>query len=199
MIKFIFDLDGTITSEETLPLIAKYFHISKDIKKLTNQTIKGNIPFIESFIKRVNILGKLPINKIQTLLEKTKLHPEIIKFISEHSENCVIATGNLDCWVNKLLKKIPCKCYTSKAKIKNNKVVKIIKILKKEKIVDFYKKQGNKVVFIGEGNNDIEAMREADIAIASGLTHYPAPSVLTITNYLIFSEKALCRQLNQLL
>lgn len=199
MIRFIFDLDGTITSQETLPLIAKYFHISKDIKKLTDQTVKGNIPFIESFIKRVNILGKLPINEIRTLLEKTKLHPEIIKFISEHRQNCIIATGNLDCWVDKLLKKIPCKHYTSKAIIKNNKVIKIAKIIKKGKIVDFYKKQGDKIVFIGEGNNDIEAMRKADISIASGLTHYPAPSVLTVANYLIFSEKALCRQLNQLL
>ena len=59
--------------------------------------------------------------------------------------------------------------------------------------------EGEKVIFIGDGNNDVEAMRLADIAIASGLTHMPAKSVLSVANYLVFSEEALCRQLNQLL
>ena len=55
------------------------------------------------------------------------------------------------------------------------------------------------MVVIGEGNNDLEAMRTADISIASGLTHQPANSVLGIADYVIYEEEALCRQLNQLL
>jgi magnesium-transporting ATPase (P-type) len=55
------------------------------------------------------------------------------------------------------------------------------------------------VVYIGDGNNDMEAMRIADVSIASGLTHYPASSVLSISNYAVFSEESLCRQLYQLL
>ena len=50
-----------------------------------------------------------------------------------------------------------------------------------------------------EGNNDLEAMRQANISIACGLTHSPANSVLGITDYVIYEEGALCRQLNQLL
>ena len=38
-IKFIFDLDGTLTKEESLPRIAKYFHIEQDIEALTEATI----------------------------------------------------------------------------------------------------------------------------------------------------------------
>ena len=62
-----------------------------------------------------------------------------------------------------------------------------------------FKKNGDKVVFIGDGNDDAEAMREADVSIASGVTHYPSKSVLSVADYLVFSEEALCRQLNQLL
>ncbi|MBO5441078.1 MAG: phosphoserine phosphatase, partial [Alphaproteobacteria bacterium] len=62
-----------------------------------------------------------------------------------------------------------------------------------------YQNQGEQVVFIGVGDNDVEAMRLADISIASGLTHHPAPSVLSIANYLTLNEEGLCRQLNQLL
>ena len=58
---------------------------------------------------------------------------------------------------------------------------------------------GQKVIFIGDGNNDVEAMRLADISIASGITHKPSPGVLSVADYAIFSEEALCRLLYQLL
>lgn len=198
MTKFIFDLDGTITSEETLPIISKHFGIEQKIDELTKETIQGNIPFIESFIKRVHILGELPVDEISNLLENVSLYPKVYEFIQEHKNDCVIATGNLNCWVNKLVDKIGCASFTSDAEIKNNKISKLTKILKKENVVEMFKNTGEKTIFIGDGNNDMEAMRLADISISSGLTHYPAKSVITITDYLVFSEEALCRQLNQL-
>ena len=67
MTKFIFDLDGTITKEETLPVIAKYFSIEEEVEELTKQTVMGHVPFVESFIQRVSILGKLPIDEIDAL------------------------------------------------------------------------------------------------------------------------------------
>jgi hypothetical protein len=51
---------------------------------------------------------------------------------------------------------------------------------------------------IGDGNNDMEAMREADISIACGLIHYPARSILSIADYLIFEENSLYKLLNQI-
>lgn len=199
MTKFIFDLDGTVTSEETLPLISSHFGIEEEIKELTKETIAGNIPFIESFIRRVFILGKLPITDVCDLLESVPLYDGITKFIKEHTNNCIIATGNLECWTKKLLDKIGCKYYCSDCSTFDNNVSKLTYILRKENIVKLYKDKGEKVVFIGDGNNDVEAMKIADVSIASGLTHYPARSVLAITNYLIFDEDALCRQLTLLL
>lgn len=199
MTKFIFDLDGTVTKQETLPLISKHFNIQDEIDNLTMETVKGNVPFIESFIRRVYILGKLPVNEVSNLLEGVELYPKVVKFISEHKDNCVIATGNLDCWINKLAQKVGCCFYCSDGIIENNKVKKLTKILKKENLVMRYQSEVEKVVFIGDGNNDVEAMRIADVSIASGLTHTPANSVLSIANYLVLNEEALCRQLNQLL
>lgn len=199
MTKFIFDLDGTVTKQETLPLISKHFKIQEEIDNLTMETIKGNIPFIESFIRRVYILGKLPINEVADLLEKVELYKGILKFIQEHKEDCIVATGNLECWIEKLSKKVGCCCYCSDGEVENNQVKKLTRILKKENLVERYQSEGEKVVFIGDGNNDVEAMRLADVSIASGLTHMPANSVLSIVDYLVFNEEALCRQLNQLL
>lgn len=199
MTKFIFDLDGTVTKQETLPIISKYFGIEAEIDKLTEETVKGNIPFIESFIRRVYILGQLPINEVSDLLETVDIYRKVGSFILQHNENYIIATGNLECWVDKLAKKVGCCCYCSDGIIEDNKVVKLTRILRKENLVERFKSEGEKVVFIGDGNNDVEAMRLADISIASGLTHMPAKGVLSIADYLVFSEEALCRQLNQLL
>ena len=199
MTKFIFDLDGTVTKKETLPLISKHFKIEDEIDRLTIETVKGNVPFIESFIQRIYILGKLPVNEIADLLESVELYPKIVEFIADHKTDCVIATGNLNCWVTKLAEKVGCCFYCSDGIVENNKVKKLTRILKKENLVSRYQSEGEKVVFIGDGNNDVEAMRQSDVSIASGLTHTPANSVLSITDFLVLNEEALCRQLNQLL
>ena len=199
MTKFIFDLDGTVTSRETLPLISSHFGIEEEIKELTKETIAGNIPFIESFIRRVFILGKLSITDVSDLLENVPLYEKLVKFIKQNINDCIIATGNLECWTKKLLNKIGCQYYCSDCSIVDNKVNKLTYILRKENIVEMYKDRGEKVIFIGDGNNDVEAMKIADVSIASGLTHYPARSVLATTDYLIFDEDALCRQLTLLL
>ena len=88
MTKFIFDLDGTITKEETLPVIAKHFSMEEEIEKLTRQTVMGHVPFVESFIRRVFLLGKLPIDEIDALLEGVELHEPIVKFIRKNRAHC---------------------------------------------------------------------------------------------------------------
>ena len=197
--KILFDLDGTITAQETLPVIAQHFRVEDKITELTQQTVQGNVPFIESFIRRVNILGNLPVSEISDLLVKVPLYPKLYAFIQQHKDDCIVVTGNLSCWCKGLEEKLQCKTYCSEAEVVDNRVVKLKTILRKEQIVDLYKAQGEQVVFVGDGNNDLEAMRHADISIATGLTHNPARSLYAICDYIIFNEQALCRQLNQLL
>ena len=196
--KFLFDLDGTVTAKETLPAIAAHFNCLEDIADLTKQTVAGNVPFVESFIRRVNILGKYPVSEIFELLGKIPLYREIKRFIDGHSSDCIIVTGNLTCWCEELFNKVGCQCYGSEAEVEGDRVVKLRSILRKEEIVDRYRALGETVVFIGDGNNDLEAMRHADISIAAGLTHHSAQSLLSICDYVVFNEKALCRQLRQL-
>ncbi len=196
--KFLFDLDGTVTSEETLPIIANHFNCVEQISELTARTVQGNVPFIESFIRRVNILGHYSVSETSQLLSNVPLYPAIAKFIEEHKEDCVIVTGNLTCWCEGLFKNIGCQCYGSEAICEDDKVVKLKTILRKEQIVDQYKALGETVVFIGDGNNDLEAMRHANVSIATGLTHNPAQSLMSICDYVIFNEQALVRQMCQL-
>jgi HAD superfamily phosphoserine phosphatase-like hydrolase len=194
---FIFDLDGTITKSETLPLIANNFNI--DITEITNSSIKGEIPYIENFIKRINLLKDIEIKKISNILKKVELNEVIVDFIKNNRENCVIATTNIKEWIEEIIKDLNVKLFSSKAIIKNGKIEKLEYILKKEDIVNFYKKEGKNVVFIGDGINDLEAMREADISIACGCLHNPANFLLSIADYAVFDENRLIYFLNQIL
>lgn len=73
--KFLFDLDGTVTSKETLPIIAEHFGVQDQIAELTHHIVQGNVPFVESFIRRVNILGRFLYQKSQIfLLEYHYIH-----------------------------------------------------------------------------------------------------------------------------
>lgn len=196
--KFIFDLDGTLTQCETLPLIASHFGIEEKILNLTSETIKGNIPFVESFIRRTNILGECSASEISALLGKIDLFEGVVRFIQANSEDCVIATGNLQQWIQKLADRVGCQYESSQGIFENDKLVKLTKILSKRSIVEAYQREGFKVVFVGDGNNDAEAMRVADIAIASGLVHTPARSVVEVSDYAIYDERALLRLLEQI-
>lgn len=199
MLKFVFDLDGTLTKKETLPLIASHFGQLDKIKELTRQAVSGDVPFIESFISRVTILRDFPVSEINALLATIPIYEKLADFIKAHPDNCHIATGNLYCWVEGLLKRFQCHSFCSDAIVNNNKVLKISSIINKKKTVLSLKEQGHKVVFIGDSNNDMEAMRKADISIIAGMTTSPPPSSLqTIGDYLILEENTLCHFLEQL-
>ncbi|MBR3459132.1 MAG: HAD family phosphatase [Selenomonadaceae bacterium] len=198
MTKFLFDLDGTITKQETLPLIAKAFGVEA-IEGLTKETIAGNVPFVESFIRRVHLLKDLPVDEVSCLLGTVEIYPLLATFIRAHKEACGIVTGNLSCWIGLLVQKLGCACYASEAVVENQRIQKLSAILRKENVVQQLKEEGHRVIFIGDGNNDVEAMRIADRSIAAALTHSPAAGVLSVADYLVLNEVALCRQLHQLL
>ncbi|WP_082564916.1 HAD-IB family phosphatase [Acidovorax sp. Root568] len=196
--KFIFDLDGTLTLRETLPEIARAFHMEDKINALTAQAIRGEIPFMEGFIRRVNLLAHLSVADVAAVLERVEVNQPLVEFIAKNAADCVVATGNFEGWIEGLCKKIPCETVASKGEVDIRGCVRLTQILKKEDLVKAYQARGEKVVFIGDGNNDAEAMRLADVSIACGIVHKPAPSVMQVADYAVFDTAALLRLLEQI-
>jgi len=195
---FIFDLDGTVTSAETLPYVGQKFSLEADLHELTVQTLKGDIPFEESFIQRVELLSVIDAAEISEELGKVEVNGQLKQFINENWEICRIATGNFAGWVDQLVSQFDCKIYASEGVVDQAGKVHLSKILRKQDVVRAYQGLGEKVVFIGDGNNDAEAMRLADVSIACGLVHPPAQSVLAVADYAVYDSSALIRLLKQI-
>ncbi len=199
MIKFLFDLDGTLTKKESLPLIAKSFNVNAlSMQELTKQSLAGNISFEECFIKRVNMLKNINVDEISEILKDIPLFPLLEQFIKEHNKDCAIATSNIGQWVEKLCHSKCCNYYTSRALVEDNKIIKVTSILKKENIVKKYQDNGYYVVFVGDAINDLEALKKADCAIVSALLHSPLKCLVDIADYCIDSEENLYNLLNSI-
>lgn len=199
MIKFIFDLDGTLTKEESIPKIASHFGIQADIKELTREAVRGNTPFGASFQQRVQLLKSLPVEEVACVAARIPLYEKMVDFISRHRDACIVATSNLRCWTEKLVKRIPCGIYASEAEMREGKVQGISVLLDKAAIVETYKRAGDTVVFIGDGSNDVDAMKRADIVIAAGITHRPADAVLRIADYTVRDEEMMVKTLEEIM
>lgn len=193
--QFLFDLDGTITTKEILPLIARELGIETKMADLTRKTMSGEIPFEHSFTMRVNMLKTVPISRVQQIVSQIPLSSVVLKFIRSHKTQCSVVTGNLDVWIAPLVKKLQTPFYCSSALSSGDSLTGIHTILRKK---DVHHQIRGKTVAIGDGNNDFEMLDHASIAIAYGGVHDPAPSLLEIADYAIYSEERLCSLLNRL-
>lgn len=192
---FAFDLDGTVTKKEVLPIIAKELGIYEKMSELTKKTMDGEIPFDQSFTMRVDMLKKIPISRVQKIVAAVPLSEAIVRFMREYRNQCYIVTGNLDVWIELLAKKIGVSYLCSNAYFEGDRLLGIKKILRKK---DIHAHVQGPVVAVGDGHNDMEMLMGAHISIAYGGVHAPAPSLHSIAHYSIHSDIHLCQFLKQL-
>ena len=194
---FLFDLDSTITQVEILPEISKLIGAESEIRKITENTMQGIIPFKHSFISRVDILGKIDVNEVSSLVEGLPLNEELVNFIKKNRDICYIVTGNLDVWIEKLLERLDMKdhCFCSKAIVKDGKIEKVVSVLDKGKQV---KQIIQPFVAVGDGDNDSEMAELAEIGIGYGAVRNIAPALLNCIDYAFYDEEKLVEFLNKL-
>jgi phosphoserine phosphatase len=192
---YFFDLDGTVIRTELLPAIAKDLGIYDEMLALTMATMAGEIPFDQSFKHRVSMLSKIPTNRVAEIVLAQPVCDVLLQWICERSTKCWIVTGNLDCWVRPWLDRYGLNGFTSVAEIENGEV-KVARILRKADVLSGFKNRYS--VFVGDGANDAEAMRKADVSVACSITHPAARVLHEIADFSVSSESSLCRLLSRL-
>lgn len=195
---FCFDLDGTITTEEILPLLAREIGLYEEISALTDATINGIIPFQKSFMLRCRLLREIPISRVRQIISTVGLHDKVVRFIQSRPEDCFIITGNLDVWVGPLAHTIGGNLFSSTAREENDTLQTIETVINKGDIVVDLKDRYDRIIAVGDGMGDVGMFENADIRIAYGGVHNPIQTLVELSDYVIFNETALCRTLDTL-
>ena len=195
---FLFDLDATVTKEEILPTLAEQVGLLEEMREMTEKTMRGEIPFQSSFLARVEMLKTIPVSRVAEIVEKTPLNEELVQFIRTHASRCYIVTGNIDVWIEKLIKRIGLPmshCYCSSASVSDDYIISVNSVVDKEKIA---KQFVVPVVAVGDGSNDAEMVRLADVGIGYGGVRPVAYSLMCNATHVICDEHRLCSFLHML-
>ena len=195
---FLFDLDSTVTKQEILPTISKKLGIYEKMTELTESTMSGEIPFKQSFLRRVELLKDIPVSEVSDMVSRIQLNNHLVEFIQNNQERCYIVTGNLDVWIDGLIKKMGMErnTFCSKAIVKNDCIEDVFNIVDKNAVIS---QMVLPFVAIGDGNNDAEMIEAAEIGIGYGGVRKIAPAVLACATHAIYEEEKLVEFLERLL
>lgn len=195
---FLFDLDATVTKAEILPSLAEQVGLLSEMQEMTEKTMRGEIPFQSSFLARVEMLKSIPVSRVAEIVEKTPLNEELVRFIETHKNRCYIVTGNIDVWIERLIQRIGLPmshCYCSTASVVDDGIISVNSVADKEKIA---KQFVVPIVAVGDGSNDAEMIRLADVGIGYGGVRPVAYSLMCNATHVICDEHRLCTFLNTL-
>ena len=195
---FLFDLDSTVTKQEILPTISKRLGIYERMSELTESTMRGEIPFKQSFLQRVELLKDVPVSEVNEMVSRIQLNNHLVDFIQKNHDRCHIVTGNLDVWIDGVIRKLGMErnTFCSKAIVKNDYIEDVFNIVDKNAVI------GQMVlpfVAIGDGNNDAEMIEAAEVGIGYGGVREIAPAVLACASHAIDDEEKLVEFLERLL
>lgn len=194
---FLFDLDSTITKQEILPMVARKVGIYERMCSLTESTMRGEIPFKQSFLQRVDLLKDIPVSEVRDAIANIELNEKLVDFIKKNKDRCYIVTGNLDVWIESLLQRIGMEknVYCSKALVQDDRIRDVISILDKNAVIS---QMVLPFVAVGDGNNDAEMIEAAEVGIGYGGVRSIAPSVMDCASHVIYQEDRLVRFLEKL-
>ena len=184
---FLFDMDSTITRKEVLPEISQKINKLEEMRKLTEATMRGEIPFRTSFLRRVKILTDISVKEVNDIVADIPLNDAIADFIKKNHERCYVVTGNLDIWISGLMKKLGMEdhTYCSKADVIDDHISKVVSVVDKELTV---KQFVQPMVAIGDGDNDAGMCHMADIGVGFGGVREIAPALLRSCDFAFYDD-----------
>lgn len=185
---FLFDLDSTITKCEILPTISQTINKQSEMRDLTEATMRGDMCFRTSFLRRVDILKEVPVSQVRNAVRNIPLNENITQFVRKHNDRCYVVTGNLDVWICDLMNDLGLldHVFCSKASVADDKISKVISVVDKELIAQQFVQP---FVAVGDGDNDAGMAKYANIAIGFGGVRNIAPSLLRNIDFALYDDK----------
>ena len=205
---FLFDLDGTLTRREILPELAAQLDLDEEIRLLTRLTLEGVLGFPQSLRLRFAVLRILPLRTIHEIIAAIPLEPALEEFIRARPKQCALATGNVDAWIRPIVTRLGCTAYCTRSTFPETAQdgteedippteQRLLHILDKGELARSLKRT-HRLVVVGDSDNDLPMLREADISIAFSAAHAPLPQVCSAATYMARHAGELRRLLEHL-
>lgn len=175
----VFDMDSTLVDAEIIDELAKEAGVDREVAKLTEKAMKGEMSFKEALKERVRLLKGLPVEVLENIYSGVKLTEgakELIRSLKEAGYKIAVVSGGFSYFTDKLKEELDLDyAFGNELEIENGKLTgrikgKIIDAQEKARIVEeIAKKEGispENVVAVGDGANDRLMIERAGLGIA---------------------------------
>lgn len=175
----VFDMDSTLVDAEIIDELAKEAGIDKEVAKLTEKAMQGEIDFKEALEERVRMLEGLPVGVLERIYSKIKLTEgakELVRSLKEAGYKVAVVSGGFSYFTERLKEELGLDyAFGNELEIKNGKLTgrikgRIIDAREKARIVEeIAKKEGispENIVAVGDGANDRLMIEKAGLGIA---------------------------------
>ncbi len=174
-----FDMDSTLVDMEIIDEMAQRAGVFKEVSRITEKAIRGDIDFEESLTQRVALLKGLKVEELEKIRKEMKLSEgaeDLVDTLKRLGFKLGLVSGGFDYFSDYLKEKLGLDfSYANQLEIKNGALTgkvsgKIVDNTYKAKIVNMVSdEQGvllDQTVAIGDGANDVLMLGQAGLGIA---------------------------------
>jgi len=174
---FLFDVDSTLINEEVIDLIGAKANLSSEISAITERAMLGQIDFNMALTKRVELLSGLAVEilaEVRSEITLTNGAAELISELRNSGDEVAVISGGFVEVIAPLMKTLNIDYFKANSlEIHNEKLTgrvtgEIVNRMVKANYLNELKEQLNPklTIAIGDGANDIDMVKAADIGIA---------------------------------
>ena len=174
---FLFDVDSTLINEEVIDLIGAKANLSSEISVITELAMSGQIDFNMALTKRVELLSGLAVEilaEVRSEITLTNGAAELISRLRNAGDEVAVISGGFVEVIAPLMKTLNIDYFKANSlEIHNEKLTgrvtgEIVNRMVKANYLNELKEQLNPklTIAIGDGANDIDMVKAADIGIA---------------------------------
>jgi phosphoserine phosphatase len=174
---FLFDVDSTLIDQEVIELIAAHAGVQSKVKEITERAMNGEIDFVQSLRERIGLLAELPESVIQDVKSEISLTfgaQELISELQSKGHIVAVISGGFSEVIAELMQNLAIDNYrANNLEIANGRLTGKVKGLivdrkAKAEYLTQLRNQFNpdKTFAIGDGANDIEMIKSADVGIS---------------------------------
>ena len=175
----VMDVDSTVIEQEVIELIAAYAGVEERVREVTLAAMRGELDFAASLRARVALLEGLPASVLDAVRAAVRLTDGAAELVHElHAAGHLVAlvSGGFDVVVDGIARAVDADHYRANTleiidgvltgRVQGEIVDRAVKARMLREFAQLHAIPLSRTVAVGDGANDLDMMREAELGIA---------------------------------